>query len=92
MQKNLNDQTNISENIGASSSKEGGSNFEKLAAFKRNENLRYKTEGPNGKQIGQFYQRHACTRGNDCRYAHVCWRCHKPGHAILECTTPPKSK
>ena len=49
-------------------------------------------EGANGKEICQFFQRGACTRKEKCRFAHVCWRCHKLGHDILECPMPPQSK
>ena len=62
-----------------------------LSEYKDKEILRFRTEGANGKAICTFFQRKACTRKN-CKFAHVCWRCHKPGHAIIDCSMPPRLK
>ena len=64
-------------------------NASALTELKKKESLRFRTEGPNGKMICQFFQRNACTRGN-CKFVHICWRCHKPGHGIVDCPAPPK--
>ena len=62
-----------------------------LKEFKDKEILRFKTDGQNGKAICQFFQRRACTR-KSCKFAHVCWRCHKPEHGIVDCSSPPRFK
>ena len=51
----------------------------------------YVPEGANGKAICTFFQRKACTRKN-CMFAHACWRCHKTGHGIIDCSMPPRLK
>ena len=48
---------------------------------------------PGGKtMVCSFYQTNSCTNGNRCQYAHVCLRCHKPGHTCLDgtCTAAPR--
>ena len=62
-----------------------------LNRYKETEQLKFRTEGPNAKQLCQFFQRNGCTRTN-CRFVHICWRCHKKGHGIVDCTMPPKHK
>ena len=69
----------------------GGSANQELLRYKETEQLKYKTEGPNSKPLCQFFQRNACTRGN-CRFVHICWRCHKLGHGIVDCTAPARKK
>ena len=67
---------------GGSSSSGGGNRPEvqgsvgknPLNDLKKGKLLPYKTEGPSGKDVCQFYQRSMCTRSN-CRFARVCWRC-----------------
>ena len=64
---------------------------QELLRFKETEQLKFKSEGPNPKPLCTFFQRNACPRGN-CRFVHVCWRCPKPGHGIVDCTAPAKKK
>ena len=78
---------------GASSSKDPTAMTQsRLFEMRDKEVLRFKTDGANGKVICQFYQRGSCTRGGKCRFAHLCWRCHKLGHNIFECSVPPQFK
>ena len=72
-------------------SSSGDPAIQELTRFKKTEQLKFKTEGPNPKALCTFFQRNACTR-NNCRFAHLCWRCHKPGHGIVDCTAPAKKK
>ena len=72
-------------------SSSGDTGIQELNRYKRSEQLKFKTEGPNSTALCTFFQRNACTRSN-CRFAHICWRCHKPGHGIVDCTAPAKKK
>ncbi len=64
----------------------------RLKKFKATEVLKLKTDGPNGKPICHFFQRGRCVKGDSCPYPHICWRCHKPGHSILDgaCKATPQ--
>ncbi len=58
----------------------------RLRKLRQTEVLKSRTDGPNGKPICHFYQRGNCAKGSDCPYPHICLRCHKPGHTILDGT------
>ena len=68
------------------------SNDKRLKDIRAKEVLRLKTDGPNGKPICHFYQRGRCLKASECAYPHICLRCHKPGHTVLECRVPPQYK
>ncbi len=65
----------------------GGANAAaRLRKLRQTEVLKSRTDGPNGKPICHFYQRGNCVKGSDCPYPHICLRCHKLGHTILDGT------
>ncbi len=72
----------------------GGDGSAKLRQLKNIEKLRTKTDGPEGKQICFFFQVGNCRNGSNCKFPHVCLRCHKPGHTILDgtCKATPNYK
>ncbi len=66
----------------------------RLKKVKSTEVLKLKTDGPNGKPICHFFQRGHCMKGDSCPYPHICYRCHKPGHTILDgtCRATPQMR
>ncbi len=67
-----------------------GLNISKLNDLRRKENITNKDS--HGTVICQFFNVKSCTRGDACRFSHVCLRCHQSGHVIFECTVAPKPK
>ena len=59
---------------------------------RRKERLVIKLDGGKGQPICNWFQTASCAKGGACTFAHVCMRCHAPGHGILECTATPKWK
>ncbi len=89
-------------NSGAAPNKGGGKGggFElfpdrqKWNAIRKRERLDMKLSGTN-QAICMFDQSHSCKHSDgQCPYAHVCARCHKPGHACVdpECRATPRIK
>ena len=46
-------------------------------------NFRVKLDG-GGKMVCTWFQTGNCRNGEQCRFAHVCMRCHRPGHTCLD--------
>ena len=49
----------------------------------KRENFRIKLDG-SGKMICTWFQTGNCRNGEQCRFEHVCMRCHKPGHTCMD--------
>ncbi len=66
----------------------------KFAEVSKREKFVWKVEGT-GQLICRFFQHGNCKFGDaDCRFAHICVRCHHPGHSCLDaaCKGKPKYK
>ena len=75
---------------GASSASASSDAFGRLKQLQATERFKYKLDGPSGKTVCTFWNRGACTRKN-CKFSHVCLRCHKAGHTVLECHAPQQT-
>ncbi len=70
---------------------EGKKRFEQMA---KREKFIYRVEGTD-KVICKFFQWGSCRFSEaDCRFAHLCLRCHHPGHGCIDaaCKARPKPK
>ncbi len=75
---------------GGGKGKSGGLSISKLNELRRNEAITNKDA--QGTLICQFFNIKNCTRGEGCRFVHICLRCHQGGHTIFDCTVAPKPR
>ncbi len=86
--------TNVPAPSQSGSSNDGGRGthtISKLNGMRKLEQILNRAKG-SAVIICNFYNIGQCKFGTNCKFDHLCLRCHQPGHAIMECKETPRSK